>query len=282
VLHWGSNVFRKTSGSSLCPSCGKLNSVQAPVCFYCGQRYPGLWGFGPTLTRLVGGLSFARVVTAVCIAAYVVSLLLDVRVATRIRGPLSILAPSGAALDALGMTGAAAWAVGRWWTLLTAIYLHGSLLHLLFNLLWVNQLAPVVGELYGRSRLILIFTAAGVLGFVVSNGVGVPFTIGASGAIFGLLGAMVCYGRSRGGAFGLGILRQYGQWALVIFVLGFLMAGVNNFAHAGGFAGGSLAAAALGPTDRRPEHAVHHVAAAATVALTALAFLLSVWTAFGR
>ena len=180
------------------------------------------------------------------------------------------------------MTGAAAMSLGRWWTLLTAIYLHGGLLHLLFNLLWVNQLGPGVEELYGRSRLILIFTAAGVLGFVVSNGVGVPFTIGASGAIFGLLGAMVCYGKGRGGTFGVAILRQYGQWALVLFVLGFLMVGVNNFAHAGGFAGGYLVAAALGPSDRHPERAVHHLAAAGTVALTALGFLLALWTAFLR
>jgi rhomboid protease GluP len=275
-------VFRQTSGSSLCPSCGKINSVRARTCFYCGQPYPGLWGFGPLLTRLLGQLNFARVVIAVCVAAYALSLLLDVRAALRPRGLFSILAPSGAALDALGMTGAAAWAVGRWWTLLTAIYLHGSLLHLLFNLLWVNQLAPGVEELYGRSRLILIFTAGGVLGFVVSNGVGVPFTIGASGAIFGLLGAMVCYGRSRGGAFGVAILRQYGQWALVLFILGFLMAGVNNWAHAGGFAGGYLAAAALGTNERHPERGVHHLAAAAVVAVTALAFLLALWTAFAR
>ena len=275
-------MFRQTSGSSLSPSCGKINSVRARACFHCGQPYPGLWGFGPTLTRLLGQVSFARVVIAVCIAAYALSLLLDLRAALRPRGLFGILAPSGAALDALGMTGAAAWAFGRWWTLFTAIYLHGSLLHLLFNLLWVNQLAPAAGELYGRSRLILIFTAAGVLGFVVSNGVGVSFTIGASGAIFGLLGAMVCYGRSRGGTFGVAILRQYGQWAVVVFVLGLLMAEVNNYAHAGGFAGGYLAAAALGPRDRHPERGVHHLAAAATVALTVLGFLLALWTAFLR
>jgi rhomboid protease GluP len=275
-------LFRQTSGSSLCPSCGKINSVRARTCFHCGQAYPGLWGFGPILTRLLGNFSFARVVSAVCIAAYALSLLLDLRAALRPRGLFGILAPSGAALDALGMTGAAAWSLGRWWTLLTAIYLHGGLLHLLFNVLWINQLAPGVADLYGRSRLVLIFTAAGVMGFVVSNGVGVPFTIGASGAIFGLLGAMVCYGKRRGGTFGVAILRQYGQWAAVLFVLGFLMAGVNNFAHAGGFAGGYLAATALGPSDRYPERGVHHLAATGAVALTALAFLLALWTAFAR
>lgn len=275
-------MFRKSSGPTLCPSCGKLNSVKAPVCFYCGRRNPGLWGFGPSITHLLGGMNFARIVTAVCTTAYIISLLLDLRSALRPRGVFDILAPSGTALDALGMTGAYAWALGRWWTLVTAIYLHGSLLHILFNLLWINQLAPAVEGLYGRSRLILIFTGAGVLGFVASNWVGVPFTIGASGSIFGLLGAMVYYGRTRGGTFGVMVLRQYGQWALVLFVLGFLMAGVNNFAHAGGFAGGYLAAMVLGYSDRQRETPSLHLVATGAIVLTALSFAIALWTGLVR
>ncbi len=275
-------MFRKTSGSTLCPSCGKLNSVNTPTCFYCGRRNPGLWGFGPGVGRLLGQLNFARVITGVCIAAYVLSLLFDVRTALRLRNPFDFLAPSLEALDALGMTGAYAWALGRWWTLFTAIYLHGSLLHILFNVLWINQLAPGVEELYGRSRLIVIFTTAGVLGFVVSNLVGTSFTIGASGSIFGLLGAMVHYGRSRGGTFGVMVFRQYGQWALVLFVLGFLMAGVNNFAHAGGFVGGYLAGVLLGYNGAQREGGTHKLAATITILLTVLSFVLALWTGFTR
>ncbi|MFQ5741946.1 MAG: rhomboid family intramembrane serine protease [Acidobacteriota bacterium] len=274
-------MFRKSSGSIVCPSCGKLNNADAPACFYCGRRNPGLWGFGPPVRRLLGELNFTRVVTGVCIAAYVLSLLLDPRTALRLRNPFDFLSPSGPALNALGMTGAYAWHLGRWWTLFTAIYLHGSLLHILFNLLWINQLAPAVEGVYGRQRLIVIFTAAGVLGFVVSNWVGIAFTIGASGSIFGLLGAMVHYGRSRGGTFGLMVFRQYGQWALVLFVLGFLMAGVNNFAHAGGFIGGYLAAMALGHTEQQREQGTQ-LAAIACILLTALSFALALWTSFVR
>ena len=68
--------------------------------------------------------------------------------------------------------------------------------------------------------------------------VGHPFTIGASGSIFGLLGAIVAFGQqARRHVSARMVLRQYGQWALVLFVLGFLMSGVNNLAHAGGFVG---------------------------------------------
>jgi rhomboid protease GluP len=275
-------VFRKRSGSSLCYACGKLNRVDAAVCFYCGRRQPGLWGFGPALGWLIGRVSVAKAITLVCGAAYLLALGLDPGAVTRPRGLYNLLAPSPAALDALGMTGAYALAQGRWWTLLTAIYLHGGLLHIAFNMLWVNQLAPAVEEVYGRARLIVIYTAAGVLGSALSSLVGTQFSVGASGAVFGLLGAMVAYARRRGGAYGMAVLRQYGMWALVLFVLGFLMPGVNvdNLAHAGGFAGGYLAAVVLGPEDARPERGVDRLAALATIALTALAFGLALWTAF--
>lgn len=273
-------MFRQRSGSSLCYACGKLNRVDAPACFYCGARRPGLWGFGPTLGRLVGRLDVARLIVVACAVAYVASLLVDPRAAFRPRGLFDLLAPSGPALYAFGAAGTLAWADGRWWTVFTAIYLHGSLLHILFNMLWVRQLAPPVEELFGPARLFLIFTVAGVVGFLLSDLAGVALTIGASGAIFGLLGAMVQYGRSRGGAFGLAVFRQYGQWALIIFALGFLMPGVNNIAHAGGFVAGYATALLLGHGERSAERGIHGLLALAMLAVTALGFALAIAAGF--
>jgi rhomboid protease GluP len=162
------------------------------------------------------------------------------------------------------------------------MYLHGSLLHIVFNLLWVRQLAPAVEELFGRARLVVIYTAAGVLGFALSNAVGIRFTLGASGAVFGLLGAMVAYGRSRGGAFGLAVLRQYGQWALFMFIASLFLTRVNNWGHAGGFAGGYLAALAVGHLERRPERGLDRLAALVVAGLTALSFALAIWNGFRR
>ncbi|MBI4246422.1 MAG: rhomboid family intramembrane serine protease, partial [Candidatus Rokubacteria bacterium] len=224
-----------------------------------------------------GGVT--QVISAACIALYVASLIGDPAGALRPRGPFDLFSPSPGVLDALGMTGAYAWAAGRWWTLLTAIYLHGNALHILFNVLWIRQLGPAVEEVYGPARLLIIFTVSGVAGFIVSNAVGVPFTIGASGSIFGLLGALVAFGRRRGGLFGGIVLREYGQWALVMFVFGFFMSGVNNWAHAGGFAGGFLAGLALAITERRGETALDHLLAGALGVLTVAGFGLALWTA---
>ncbi len=273
-------MFRQRTGSSLCYACGKLNRVDASVCFYCGRRNPGLWGFGPSLGRMIGRVSVGKAITLLCAIAYLVSLALDPAALARPRGVFNLLAPSHRALDALGMTGSYALSQGRWWTLLTAIYLHGSLLHIAFNMLWVNQLAPAVEEVYGRARLIVIYTAAGVAGFLLSGLVGTALTVGASGAIFGLLGAMVAYARRRGGTYGMAVLRQYWQWALVLFVLGFLMPGVDNLAHGGGFIGGYLTGRILGSEDTRPEHGADRLLALITIALTILAFALAIWTAF--
>ncbi len=98
-------VFRKRSGSALCYACGKLNRVDAAVCFYCGRRQPGLWGFAPALGWLIGRVSVAKAITLVCGAAYLLALGLDPGALTRPRGLFNLLSPSSAALDALGMTG---------------------------------------------------------------------------------------------------------------------------------------------------------------------------------
>jgi rhomboid protease GluP len=273
-------VFRKTSGAILCPSCGRLTNADAPVCLVCGRRNPGMWGFAGPLRAVFRRRSFVEVVTVACIVLYVASLVMDPAAVLRGRGPLSIFSPSGQALLDLGATGVLPWQMGRWWTVLTAIYLHGGPLHLLFNVLWIRQLGPAVEELYGPARLVVVFTVAGVVGFVASNMLGYGLTIGASGSIFGLLGAMVAFGQKRGGTLGARVLREYGQWALLLFVLGFLMEGVNNVAHAGGFVGGFGAGLVLSLAEHQAETSIDQLLAVACIGLTLLGFALALWTAF--
>src|SRR2546425_629613 len=110
-------MSRKTSGAILCPSCRRITNANADVCLFCGRRRPGMWGLAPGLHHLLGSLDVAKAVTVICVALYVASLVIDPAAAFRPRGPFELLAPSGKALDQLGMTGALAWEAGRWWTL---------------------------------------------------------------------------------------------------------------------------------------------------------------------
>src|SRR6266403_1287116 len=268
-------MFRKTTGTILCPSCGRLTTADAEACLVCGRRHPGMWGFAAPLRALFGRHSFTNVVSVTCIALYVASLLLDPRAATSARGPFDAFSPSTGALLALGAAGTYPWSLGHWWTIITGIYLHGGVLHILFNVLWIRQLGPPVEEIYGPARLVVIFTVSGVAGFVLSNAVGVAFTVGASGSIFGLLGAIIAYGRRRGGAFGRQVLQQYGQWALVLFIFGLLPGtSVNNWAHGGGFVGGFLAGLALSLAERRAETTLDWLLAGAAIILTVVGFAM--------
>ena len=240
--------MRKTSGAVVCPGCGRLVDVNEPVCPYCGRTSPGMFGYGPALQRVLGNFDLSAAVIGTCVVLYVLSLLLDPRGIFHIAGLFDILAPTMRSLAELGMTGRSGLWVAPWWTVLTAVFLHGSLLHLLFNMAITRQYLPHVVDLYGSARAWVIFVVAGAVGFAVSNlAAGVP-TIGASGAIFGLLAALIVYGRrTRQHA----VTQQLLTSAVVMFLFGFVMPSVNNWAHAGGFAGGFVTAEAVSFSGRR-------------------------------
>ena len=223
----------------LCPRCHKIVNADAETCPHCGQRKPGLWGATATMRKLGLQLNFPHLITVFCGALYLLALLLDPSAIFQPQGLMQILSPSLEASIKLGVTGTRPVTYGWWWTLITAIYLHGGLLHIFFNMMWVRQLGPVVEELFGPFRLFAIFTIAGITGFIASTFAGHAFTLGASGSIFGLLAAAIAYGQRTGSQL---FTRQFLQWAVLLFIMGFIMPGVDNWAHGGGFVGGYAAA----------------------------------------
>jgi rhomboid protease GluP len=200
-------------------------------------------------------------------------------------GLFSMLAPSTPVLFLFGASGAVpVFRFDRWWTILSAGWLHGGVLHILFNMLWVRQLGPATADIYGPGRLVIIYTVAGACGFALSSFAGaflswVPlfflrgagFTVGASASTFGLLGALVYYGRRSGSSL---IRREAMGYALPLFLFGFLMPGIDNYAHAGGFAGGFAAAALLDPL--RPERLEHLLIGLLCLLATAAAIVASI------
>lgn len=266
---------RQTQGSVVCASCGRLVGVNDEVCYTCGRRNPGLWGFSPLLRRLGNDLGFVPLVTWGSAGLYAAMLLVSGS-GIRMEGMFSFLAPSTKSLFLFGASGGLpVFRYDRWWTVLSAGWLHAGLLHILFNMLWVRQLGPACAELYGAGRMIIIYTVAGVVGFAASSlawlrlgGIpvlgGAGFTVGASAPVFGLLGALVLYGQRSGSSM---TKREGLHYALMLGLFGLIMPGVDNWAHAGGFAGGWLAAKLLDPL--KPER-IDHLAAAALCVLATI------------
>ncbi len=264
--------MRQTTGSMICPECGKLIGVGEQKCPFCGAWRPGLFGLTPAMQRMFGlHLDLINIIVMACVALYITSLVIQPEAIFQMRGLFSILSPGQRALYQLGMTGGIAWREGWWWTVLTAVYLHGSLLHIFFNVMWIRNLGPSVTEVYGPARAFVIFSLGGAAGFVVSNLVSGSPTLGASGSIFGLLAALIVYGRKRGGT---EMTMQLWQWAGMMFVLGFFMGGVNNWAHAGGFAGGWVTAEAMRFSEKRESRSVQ-LLALGFLGLTAVGIVLS-------
>ena len=273
--------MRQTQGSVVCADCGKLVGVNEPRCPYCGAWRPGLFGWGPVIRNVVGQRhDLVSLILGTCITLYAIALLLEPDAIFAGGGLFSLLAPGSRALYQLGMTGGVAWEQGWWWTLLTANYLHGGVLHILFNMMWIRNLGPAASEVYGPARTFVLFNAAGAAGFLVSNlmtSMASPLafaspTIGASGGIFGLLAALIVYGRKRGGR---ALETQLWQWAILLFVFGFIMRGVNNWAHGAGFAGGWVAAHLMGFIDEQRESSSMLIASLALIVLTAAGVVLS-------
>ncbi len=260
-------------GSMICPQCGRLIGVTEEKCPFCGAWRPGMFGAAPRLQRLFGGgLDLIAPLVSVCVVLYVAALLLDLSALTRSFGIFNFLSPGTRALYQLGMTGGVAWREGWWWTVFTAIFLHGSLIHIFFNVMWIRDLGPAVSQAYGPARAFVIFMVGGVAGFVVSNLVAGSPTVGASGSIFGLLAAMIVFARRTGSSV---MKAQLWQWAIILFAMGFLMSSVNNWAHGGGFAGGWAAAQAMGLGGERRESPAVQVLAIGFILVTLAGFVMS-------
>jgi len=275
---------RQRTGSVVCASCGSLVGVNDEQCYSCGRRNPGLWGFGPLLRRFGNDFGFVQMIVYGCSAIYGISLLLTVIRGGDILGgghPLGILAPAPDINLLFGASGAyPVFVLGMWWTVLSAGWLHANALHLLFNMMWVRNLGPATADIYGGSRLVIIYTAGSIVGFLLSTifgaypviprfGAGV--TVGASAPIFGFLGALMYYGRRSGSSL---VHSEAKGYAVTLFVFGLIVPGVDNAAHAGGFIGGYLAGMILDPL--KPERGNHMIAAFLALLFTALAILASV------
>ena len=140
---------------------------------------------------------------------------------------------------------------GQYYRLLTGIFLHGGILHLLFNCYALYVIGSQVENFLGRIKFAIIYLVAGISGALFSVIFGGNFaSIGASGAIFGLMGALVYFGYHYRVYLGTVIKSQIIPLIVLNLLLGFCMPGIDNFAHIGGLIGGTLMSIALGVKDK--------------------------------
>ena len=276
---------RPRTGSTLCPSCGMLVGVNDEKCLGCGRRRPGLFGLTALLRQ--SGLDdlFVPIVMWGCGAVYLASLAMDPSALSG-GGLLSLLSPGIESLFVLGASGSVpVFRYGRWWTILSASWLHGGVLHIVLNMMSVRNLGPAVTEFYGGARTVIIYFVAGAAGFLASSFAGAyltflparlhggSFTVGASAGVFGLLGAVLHYGRRGGSAH----IREIAtRWIIINLVIGFALPVIDNWAHLGGLVGGYLTSFWLDPF--QPEKGSHSLVAVLCLLVSLVAIVASVVT----
>ena len=221
------------------PHCRAFITSSDRVCPYCNERV------GPRAidrrnpAGILGGLiPHARFNTVLILAInfglYVVTSLFSMRSGRG--GPMNLdpytLVAFGAKYTPL------IFEAGQWWRLVTAGFLHGGLLHILMNSWVLFDLGAQVEELFGASRMWVIYFISSVVGFLLSSvwAPSVP-SIGASAAIFGLIGAMIAMGVTHRNPMGAAIRGFYVRWAIYGLIFS-LFGNIDMAAHIGGLVAG--------------------------------------------
>jgi rhomboid protease GluP len=225
-------------GSRVCPACGRINSIGDKACFSCGKRLPG-----PLASSALGfltdfsedGLPATKLIAGMCIVVYGLMMACD---AASGAGPATVLwgfktSTSIRFGELLGPPIIDA----EPWRVLSAVFVHANLLHIAMNMLSLINLGRTLEPHFRSARFLVLYLVSGALGFCATvwwRGE-LARSVGASGAIFGLLGAFIGALIIRRNP---GWQRVFGSNLIMAFMLGYMFPNVDNAAHVGGFVAG--------------------------------------------
>lgn len=239
----------------LCPACGTLVGSTSGRCHQCGASLTfSMAAASRSLSKLLpqtAPVSYG--ILGLCCVLYGVSLLATIN-RTGFEAPSGGLGAlfglggiSGAVLMRMGLSGP--FDLVQPWRFITAIFLHGSLLHIGFNMWVLMDLGPMIEEMYGSARFLFVFIVTGVSGYVLSSFTG-HFSVGASGSLLGLIGLLLALTMGSHNLNMRMLRSQLLYWLVYIVVLGLLMPGIDNYAHIGGFVSGFVLGKIM--SDRQP------------------------------
>lgn len=265
-----------------CPACRALIDTGEELCPYCGAQAD---------RKNVREVHLARQETPGALTGYLIGLcvllfLLEMVASLGALGSQglwrALMNVPGEILYNMGARETGSILAGEWWRLIVPIFLHGNFLHLLFNGMALMQVGPMAEQAYGRSRFILIFILSGAFGFLLgafmSPG---SISIGASGSLFGLIGAAGVYGHRRGDTFGRMIRGMMVQWGIYALLFGLLIR-ADNAAHIGGLLAGMGLSFVVGHEGRASSGRFWTWAAGIVAVVTLLALGLAVASYLGR
>ena len=261
----------------LCPACGRLVGSNATKCHECGASL--------TFSLAAASRLFSSLLPGTSPVTYAILglnfLLFGVSLMATIQAGGGFSPWGGVRSDVLMRLGARQSYLifqGQLWRLVMPIFLHGSLLHFAMNTIILLDLGPQVEAVYGSARYLFLYVATGVASFIVSTAWsifvrgGFGISIGASGALMGLIGLMLAITTRRGGATMQMVRSQLIRWVVYVFVLGVLIRGTDNAAHLGGLAAGFLLGKVMAdkepvtPAERQQAQALGWLAALAVMA----------------
>jgi len=241
-----------TAKHKMCPSCRSLIPSGSVSCPECGitvahVRGPGL---GRLTEWLMPGVAPVTA-TLVTVNLFVFGIMGAVAGFSAPSGGgfgalFSFMGFNTATLARFGL-GYGPWVIyGEVWRMFTPLFIHAGILHILFNCFVLLQIGKLIEDEYGSTKTWVIYLVAGLCGGIASNfirpillfGRNVPY-VGASGAIFGLIGLAMVLGWRRGGPYGNQLRRSMVQWTIYVLIFG-LVVGADNFAHVGGLVVGGL------------------------------------------
>jgi rhomboid protease GluP len=258
----------------MCPHCRAFITTDDRVCPYCdtpvGPRAVDRRG---ATEQLIGGfIPHARFTTTILLlinfGLYIATALYSMN-HSRGGGFMDVDGQTLAIFGASLPHGHPFWA---WWRLITAGFLHGGLLHIGMNSWVLFDLGAQVEDTYGTPRFLAIYILSTIGGFWLSGYTG-HFSVGASAAIFGLIGAMIAVGVREKSSYGSAVRGMYVRWAIYGLAFSFLPGlNIDFAAHLGGMAAGFVVGYMAGTPRVRGEWLWTGVAAVC-VALTAFAFV---------
>ncbi len=242
----------ESSGAAhrMCPNCRALIDRKSAVCPFCGaatrspsrDRGKGGTGGGRVLGVIPIPSTATSVIVAVNVGLYALAWYLTQAAASGLNAPGAVGGNiGGPVLVRLGAKCPLIFA-GEWWRLVTAMFLHAGLLHIGMNLWCLIDLGAEVESVFSTPKFIVLYLVTGVAGFLASL-LWSPFgvSIGASGAILGLVGILIGWSFHHG-HLGKMYRGQLVRWVIYIFVFGLVSGifglGLDNAAHLGGLLAG--------------------------------------------